>query len=72
MIKYNGTGYINQTGYGVMKLGDEPTLKPQFSLLTDEHFKNIDAQRKYGNAGKKGIKQSHRYWGTVLSDVKNF
>lgn len=60
MIKHNGTGYINKTGYGVMKLGDEPTLKPQFSLLTDEHFKKIDAEKKYGNAGEKGIKLSMR------------
>lgn len=60
MIKYNGSGYVNQTGYGVMKLGNEPTLKPQFSLLTDKHFKNIDAQIKYGNAGKKDIKLSMR------------
>lgn len=60
MIKHNGTGYINQTGYGVMKLGDEPTLKPQFSLLTDRHFQDIDAEKKYGKAGKKGIKLSMR------------
>lgn len=60
MIKHNGTGYINQTGYGVMKLGNEPTLKPQFSLLTDRHFQDIDAEKKYGNAGEKGIKLSMR------------
>lgn len=60
MIKHNGTGYINQTGYGVMKLGNEPTLKPQFSLLTDKHFQDIDAEKKYGNAGEKGIKLSMR------------
>lgn len=60
MIKHNGTGYINQTGYGVMKLGNEPMLKPQFSLLTDRHFENIDAEKKYGNAGEKGIKLSMR------------
>ena len=60
MIKHDGTGYINQTGYGVMKLGDEPTLKPQFSFLTDRHFKKIDAEKKYGNAGEKGIKLSMR------------
>ena len=58
MIKHNGTGYINQTGYGVMKLGNEPTLKPQFSFLTDRNFQDIDAEKKYGNAGEKGIKLS--------------
>lgn len=60
MIKHDGTGYINQTGYGVMKLGNEPTLKPQFSLLADRHFQDIDAEKKYGNAGEKGIKLSMR------------
>ena len=60
MIKHNGNGFINQTGYGVMKLGNEPTLKPQFSLLTDRHFQNIDAKKKYGNSGEKGIKLSMR------------
>ena len=43
-----------------MKLGDEPTLKPQFSLLTDKHFQDIDSEKKYGNAGQKGIKLSMR------------
>ena len=60
MIKHDGTGYINHTGYGVMKLGNEPTLKPQFSFLTDRHFENLDAEKKYGNAGEKGIKLSMR------------
>lgn len=60
MIKYDGTGYINKTGYGIMKLGNEPTLKPQFSLLKDKHFQDIDAEKKYGKAGEKGIKLSMR------------
>ena len=60
MIKHDGTGYINKTEYGVMKLGNEPTLKPQFSLLTDKHFQDIDSEKKYGNAGQKGIKLSMR------------
>ena len=48
MIKYNGHGYINQTGYGVMKLGNEPTIKGQFTGLTPKYYEKLDKERKYG------------------------
>lgn len=48
--------YVNRSGYGVMKLGSNPTLKGEFSALSDKHFEKVDSDRKYGKRKKSSMK----------------
>lgn len=48
--------YVNRTGYGVMKLGNKPSLKGEFSALSDKHFEKVDSDRKYGKRKKSSMK----------------
>ena len=59
MIKHNGNGFINQTGYGVMKLGNEPTLKGQFTRLTHKHYEKLDKEQKYGKGRSNTCHENH-------------
>lgn len=56
--------YINRTGYGVMKLGSKPSLKGEFSALSDKSFEKVDSELKYGKR-KRSSKKSKGFMDKV-------
>ena len=59
MINLTDSGYVKQTGHGVMKLGNKPTLKGQFTMLTDEYYEKLDMDKKYGK-GRSNSSHANR------------
>ena len=59
MIKLTDSGYVKQTGHGVMKLGNKPTLKGQFTMLTDAYYENLDMEQKY-RKGRSNTSHANR------------